>query len=390
MTGPLEGVRVLDLTRLLPGGVLTALLGDLGADVIKVEEPSRGDYMRWEQPRIGSESAASWIVGRNKRSIALDLKDPRGVDAFLRLADTAHVVIEGFRPGVVDRLGVGFDAVRARSPRIVYASLTGWGSDGPMRDVAGHDINYIAYAGVLGMTGPPGGPVCPPGVQVGDLGGATMLAIGLLAALYKAEKTGEGERVEVALYDAAVAWTSIHAGELWASGHVPNPGEMLLNGRYPCYGVYQCSDGRHISVGAIEPKFWQEFCTILGRDDLLDRRLDPDARSAVAQAVAQHTRDEWAQRFDGTDACVAPVLDLAEALAHPLARQRHMVLDAPHNDVGTAPTLGTPIRIGGAARPPGHPPSRLGEDSVQLLEEIGVDPEAVAQLVADGVVRDGR
>jgi alpha-methylacyl-CoA racemase len=280
--------------------------------------------------------------------------------------------------------------VRARNPRIVYASLTGYGSDGSMRDVAGHDINYIAYAGVLGMTGPPGGPVCPPGVQVGDLGGATMLAIGLLAALYKAERTGEGSRVEVSLYDAALAWTSIHAGELWASGHVPNPGEMLLNGRFPCYGVYRCADGGFISVGAIEPKFWAEFCRGLGRDDLLDSRLDPAARDTVAAAVATRTRDEWASVFQNTDACVAPVLDLAEALAHPLARERHMVLDAPHPDLGTAPTLGTPIRIDSTPCGAGRPPSALGEDTVDLLREAGLDAAEVDALLSAGVVRDSR
>lgn len=390
MDTPLHGVRILDLTRLLPGGVLTALLGDLGADVIKVEEPARGDYMRWEQPRLGRESAASWIVGRNKRSLAVDLKRPAGVEAFLRLAETAHVVVESFRPGVMDRLGIGFEQVRARHPRIVYASLSGYGSDGPLADVAGHDINYISYAGVLGMTGPPGGPVCPPGVQVGDLGGATMLSVGLLAALYRAERTGEGARVEVAMYDAALAWTSIHAGELWAGGPVPDPGEMLLNGRYPCYGVYRCADGRSISVGAIEPKFWAEFCSVLGHPELEHRRMDPEAREVVAAVVVTRGRDDWVQAFEGSDACVAPVLDLGEALAHPLARARSMVLDADHPELGRAPTLGTPIRVGGMARGPGRPPSRLGEDSVALLEAAGLRDGDIAALIADGTVADGR
>jgi crotonobetainyl-CoA:carnitine CoA-transferase CaiB-like acyl-CoA transferase len=387
--GPLTGIRILDLTRLLPGGVLTALLGDLGADVIKIEEPVLGDYMRWEEPRTGAESAASWIVGRNKRSVGVDLKSPEGVELFLSLAEHADVVIEGFRPGVVDRLGVGFEAVRARNPRIVYASLTGYGSDGPMRDAAGHDINYISYAGVLGMTGPPGGPVCPPGVQVGDLGGATILGIGLLAALHGATTSGQGSHVEVAMYDAALAWTSIHAGEFWASGHVPDPGRMLLNGRYPCYNVYRCADGRFLSLGAVEQKFWENFCSVVERPDLVDRRADESARDEVAAVIATRSRDEWMALLEKAEACVAPVLDLGEALAHPMARARHMVRDAQLEPGGqeTALTLGTAVRIDGRTRPTGTPPPALGADTRTIAREAGLTDDQIDLLMARGVLR---
>jgi alpha-methylacyl-CoA racemase len=387
--GPLDGVRVLDLTRLLPGGVLGALLADLGADVVKVEEPALGDYLRSAEPRIGAESAASWIVGRNKRSLAVDLKRPEGVDLFLRLAEQAHVVVEGFRPGVVERLGVDYASVSARNPRVVYASLTGYGSDGPMRDVAGHDISYISYAGVLGMTGPPGGPPCPPGVQVGDLGGAALLGIGLLAALYAVERTGRGCRIEVAMYDAALAWTSIHAGEYWAGGPVPDPGRNLLNGLVPCYGVYACADGRYVSVGALEPKFWAGFCTAVDRPDLQTRQFDPEARADVAAVLVTRTRAEWLERLEDVDACVAPVLDLAEALAHPLAVARGMVLQAPLDASGsrTAPTLGTPIRFDGRVRPPGTPPPALGADSVAVAGQAGLTEAEIAALLASGVLR---
>jgi len=386
---PLDGVRILDLTRLLPGGVLGALLGDLGAEVIKVEEPTLGDYMRWEPKRIGAESAASWIVGRNKRSIAVDLKDPAGVELILTMVEQADIVVEGFRPGVSDRLGIGYDAVSARNPRIVYASLTGYGSDGPMRDAAGHDINYISYAGVLGMTGPPEGPVCPPGVQVGDLGGATILGVGILAALYSAARTGRGSRVEVAMYDAALAWTSIHAGELWASGEVPNPGHMLLNGEFPCYNVYACSDGRFVSVGAVEPKFWAAFCATIERPDLVDRITDPTARATVAEVLATRTRDEWVALLVPADACSAPVLDLAEALAHPLAAERGMVQQGllQRGGTETGPTLGTPIRLNGRIQPVGTPPPALGEDTVRLALEAGLTQDQVDALLASGALK---
>jgi crotonobetainyl-CoA:carnitine CoA-transferase CaiB-like acyl-CoA transferase len=258
-----------------------------------------------------------------------------------------------------------------------------------MRDVAGHDISYISYAGVLGMTGPPGGAPCPPGVQVGDLGGASLLGIGLLAALYAAERSGRGARVEVAMYDAALAWTSIHAGEYWAGGAVPGPGQALLNGGVPCYGVYACADGRHLSVGALEPKFWERFCAAVDRPDLVDRRLDPDARAEVASVLASRTRAQWMERLETADACVAPVLDLGEALAHPLAAARAMVLQAPLDGSGerTAPTLGTPIRFDGRPRPAGTPPPALGADSVALAEQAGLTGPQIEALLGSGVLR---
>lgn len=386
--GPLDGVRILDLTRLLPGGMLGALLGDLGADVVKVEEPGRGDYLRAMGATIGPQSAASWVLGRNKRSIAVDLKRPEGVELLLRLVERSDVLVEGFRPGVADRLGVGYDAVRGRNPQIVYASLTGYGRDGPMAAVAGHDINYIAYAGVLAITGPPGGPVCPPGVQVADLGGASFLGVGLLAALYRASRTGTGSRVEVALYDAALAWTSMHAGQYWATGQVPGPGDMLLNGGYPCYGVYECADGRYLSVGALEPGFWAAFCAGIAREDLVPRSYDPSARAEVAGVLLGRSRDDWVRVLGPVDACVAPVLDLGEALAHPMAAARHMVLQAPidHRGSASAPTLASPVRVDGLGSRVRTAPPALGEHTVALAREAGLSPQEVDALLASGVL----
>lgn len=388
---PLAGVRVLDLTRLLPGGFLGALLADLGADVVKIEDPAGGDPLRQFAPRTGDTSAASWILGRGKRSLAVDLKDPAGVELFLRLAAGADVIVEGFRPGVVDRLGIGFGAASARNPRIVYASLTGYGSDGPMRDVAGHDIDYVAYAGVLSMTGPPGGPVCPPGVQVGDLGGASLLGMGILAALYAARVTGTGSHVEVAMYDAALAWTSIHAAAYWAGGGQTGPGRSLLGGEFPCYRVYRCADGRFLAVGALEPKFWANFCSGLGAqgEGLLARQVDPAACESVGAIIAGESLAHWVERFAGVDACVAPVLDLAGALANPLALARGMVRDVPvaEGDGRVAPTLASPIRLGGGTAPDLGPPPRLGAHSRVLAREAGYREDEVDALVAAGVLR---
>jgi crotonobetainyl-CoA:carnitine CoA-transferase CaiB-like acyl-CoA transferase len=261
-----------------------------------------------------------------------------------------------------------------------------------LAQTAGHDLDYIAYAGVLGMTGPPGGPVCPPGVQVGDLGGASFLGIGILAALYAAQRTGAGRRVEVAMYDAALAWTSIHAGELWATGEVPGPGDTLLNGKYPCYQVYACADGRWLAVGAVEPKFWAAFCAAVGRPDLEPRMADPSAKPDVAQVVAGRTRDEWMAVLGPADACVAPVLDLDEALRHPLAVQRGMVQQGRVDEAGTvtAPTLGTPIRFDGQVHPVGSPPPALGEHTVALASEAGLSEDEVDALLASGVLRQAQ
>jgi alpha-methylacyl-CoA racemase len=387
-TTPLDGVRVLDLTRLLPGGFLGGLLADLGADVVKVEEPRSGDGLRSTTPRTGPYASMWWALGRGRRSLAVDLKDPRGADLLGRLAATADVLVEGFRPGVADRLGVGYADLSERNPRLVYASLTGYGSDGPMSAAGGHDVDYLAYAGVLGMTGPPGGPPSLPGVQVADLGGASMLGIGLLAALYRAQVTGRGAHVEVAMYDAALAWTSVHAAAVWATGSSPGPGGSVLSGLLPCYGLYACADGRHLAVGALEPPFWEAFCAILERPDLLPRASDPAARSDVAKVVATRTLADWMSAFDGVDACVAPVLELGEALAHPLAAARGMVRDAPLDDAGaTAPTLGSAVRVDGVARAAEGRPPELGADSVALAAKAGLAQHDIDEMLAAGVLR---
>ena len=231
--GLLDGIRVLDLSRLLPGGFGTGLLADLGAEVVKVEQPGLGDYMRWMEPKIGDESAASWVVDRGKRSIAVDLKTERGVEVVRRLARNADAFVESFRPGVVDRLGVGYEALRAENPRLVYCSISGYGQDGPLRRAAGHDLNYIGRAGILSITGADGRPAIP-GVQIGDLGGGALVGmVGLLAALVRAARSGEGEYVDVSMTDAAFALLSVHLGDHFATGVVPGPERMLLNGAYP-------------------------------------------------------------------------------------------------------------------------------------------------------------
>lgn len=384
--GPLTGVRVLDLTRLLPGAFCMSLLADLGAEVVKVEQPGIGDYMRWGEPRIGGESAASWVTDRNKRSIALDLKRAEGVAVLKRLAAQAEVMVEGFRPGVVARLGIDYEAMRAANPALVYCSISGYGQHGPLSAAAGHDINYVGRAGLLSITGPAHGDPAVPGVQTADLaGGSLMAAVGILAALTKARASGEGDLVDIGMTDGAFALQSIHIGDYLASGVVPAREEMTLNGRYPCYGVYRCRDGRHLTVGALEPQFFAELCRGVGREDLIETSFDESAKPIWRELFLRRDRDRWLADLQGFDACVGPVNDFAEACCDPQLIAREMVLElADHAGVG-ARQVGTPIKLRehpGAIRTPAP---RLGEATREYLALAGCEPAEIERLLADGV-----
>jgi crotonobetainyl-CoA:carnitine CoA-transferase CaiB-like acyl-CoA transferase len=373
VSGPLEGIRVLDLTRLLPGAFATALLADLGADVLKVEQPGIGDPMRAYAPRVGDSSAFTWIADRNKRSIALNLRDARGVEAIHRLALEADVLIEGFRPGVAERLGVGYDALHALNPKLVYCSLSGYGADGPLALEAGHDLNYLGRAGVLDGA--------PPRVQIGDLSGALMAVSGLLAALVRAERTGEGDHVDISITDAAFALHSIHLGAHFTAGAA----SALLDGGYPCYRIYACADGKRLTVGALEAPFWHRICTLLGRPDLIETQYDPDAVELWAKLFASRSRDEWLALFAGHDTCVGPVNDLGEATADPQLRQREMVVELEHPELGALKQVGLPIKLRERPGSIRTPAPVLGEATRERLEAVGYTEDEIERMLADGV-----
>jgi len=387
VSGLLDGIRVLDFSRLLPGGFGTGLLADLGAEVVKIEQPGIGDYMRWLEPRIGDESAASWVVDRGKRSIGVDLKSPRGVEVVRRLARTADAVVESFRPGVVDRLGVGYEALHAENPRLVYCSISGYGQDGPLREAAGHDLNYVGRAGILSVTGAEGGRPAIPGVQIGDLAGGALLALtGLLAALVRAARTGEGEHVDVSMTDGAFALLSVHLGDYFATGEVPGPERMLLNGCYPCYNVYACADGRHVTVGALEPQFFEALCEVVGRADLVPTRLDPAALPAWREIFLARGRDEWLAAFEGTEACVGPVNDFEEAIRDPQLRHRGMVVESQHASAGATPQVAPPLKLREHPAAPGAAAPRLGEATRAFLREAAYAEDEIEELLELGIV----
>ncbi|HYP23272.1 MAG TPA: CaiB/BaiF CoA-transferase family protein [Actinomycetota bacterium] len=390
--GPLEGLRVLDLTRLLPGGYATCLLADLGADVVKVEEPGRGDYIRLMPPMAGDVSAGHVALNRNKRSITLNLKTPEGRDVFEDLVPSFDVVVESFRPGVMDRLGIGWDALSRVHPRLVYCAITGYGQDGPRARVAGHDVDYAAYSGVLGITGEPGGRPVVPGVQIGDLAGGGMAAvIAILAALRKRDATGEGDFCDVSMTDGLVSWLSIHAASFFATGEVPRRGEMHLSGAYPCYRVYPASDG-WLAVGALEPQFWAALCSAIDCPDLADDGFAVGERrdAVVAQLeelFSTRSRAEWMEHFGDADVCVAPVNDLAETFADEQVLHREMVVDGSLPDGSAWRHVGIPVKLRGA---PGdvsrRPPPDLGEHTDEVLGEAGVDADRLAELRALGAL----
>ena len=386
--GPLAGITILDLSRLLPGGYCTLLLSDLGADVIKVEQPGRGDYIRWTPPLVDGESAAHRALNRGKRSITLNLKSPDGADLLRRLARTADVVVESFRPGVLGRLGVGYEALAGVNPGLVYCAISGYGQDGPYKNRVGHDINYVGYGGALSLTGSfSGEPVLPP-VQVGDLGGGGLLgAVGILAALVDRAATGRGRFVDVSMLDGVLSWLSVPVAAFLATGEVPGPGSAPLTGALACYRIYRAADGRYLTVGALEPQFWRTLCEALGCPDLVDDQYGPPERQAEMgrrlQAIfGERERDVWLRELAEADACVGPVNDLSEALADPQVRHREMTAEVDGTPVGP----GLPLRLSGAPSAVTRPAPGLGEHTGAVLATIGIEEADLDDLRARGVV----
>ena len=378
----LTGVRILDLTRLLPGAFCTMLLADQRADVIKVEEPGGGDYMRWYPPLAGGQSVLFNALNRNKRGITLNLKTGQGKDLFLKLAATADVVVEGNRPGVMERLGLGWKTLRSLRPGLILCSITGYGQDGPFAQRAGHDLNYMAIAGALSLNAPPGGRPHPLAVQVADIGaGGAGAAAAILSALVGVARGGEGSHLDVSMTDGALSWLAMPVAEAAGGGEAPVAGRTRLTGQYPCYRTYQCSDGRFISVGALEPKFWAALVEAIERPDLLSLHLDerPQAHDALEAVFRERTRDEWARRLDGLDLCVEPVLEIDELAGHPQIAARGLIRqEVTGTEVGPAVPLADGWRRLG---PPG-----LGEHNSEILAEVGVNGALLAELKAAGVV----
>jgi len=369
-------VRMLDLSRQLPGPFCSSLLADLGMDVLTIGVP--GDPFGVGIP----------FLARNKRSMTLNLKAPEGRDIFLRLAAEADVVLEGFRPGVTARLGVDYETLRARNPRLVYCAISGYGQDGPYRDRVGHDVNYLGYAGVLNYIGDAGRPPVVPGVQIADVGGGSLMAaVGILSALIAREKTGEGQLVDVAMLDGAIAWNVYHLLLYGLAGRPPERGSTHLAGRYPCYAVYETRDARYLTIGAYEDHFWATLCRHFGRDDFIPFQWDEGAKreemyAFFRAAFREKTLAEWTAELATKEICYGPVATLDEVRLDPQVRHRGMLLETPSGMPMPAP----PIKLSATPATIRTAPARFGEHTDAVLAGLGFEADAVARLRAAGVV----
>jgi len=376
--GPLTGVRVLELPAIGPVPLLGMLLADLGAEVIRVDRLS---------PTAGlADAIAASQLGRGRRSIRLDLRTPEGAEVALRIAETCDLLIEGFRPGVAERLGVGPETVLARNPRLVYGRMTGWGQDGPLAPTAGHDITYLALTGLLHGIGPAAGPPYPPANYVADFGGGSMfLATGLLAGLLHARATGEGQVIDAAMTEGASYLGSMTRTFLARGGWQDRREANMLDGGSPNYRCYETADGKWLAVGPLEPQFWAELVRALGLDEAATPSpYDPaqwdDCRAVLAAAFKTRTRDEWAELFAARDACVAPVLTLEEAVHHP-----HNVARGSFVDVAGAPMPAPAPKFSKTPGAVGAIPE-LGADTAAILAELGCDDAELARLRAAGAI----
>jgi len=377
---PLAGVRVLDLSRLLPGPYCSRLLADFGAEVVKVERRGGGDWLRYVPPLADGESILFRAINRGHKSLTLDLKSGEGQAILLRLVERADVLLESFRPGVMERLGLGYQRLAQANPRLVYCALTGYGPDGPYRERAGHDLNYIGLAGLLELTGPREGPPVAPGVLVADLAGGLWAAIGILLALVARERTGQGQRVDGSLLGAALACMPVAVARHLGGQPMARSGSDLTGG-WVCYHVYETRDGGYVTLAALEPEFWAAFCRAVNREDLLGQQLAPaipgePTYEELYALFRTRTREEWAV-VAGADSCCEPVYDVGEALASAPVRALGMLAGA-----GLLP----PVRLSMWMARPLAPAPAPGQHTDELLAELGYDQATIAALHERSVI----
>ncbi len=380
--GPLQDIRVLDMSRLLPGPFCTRLFADMGADVIKIEEPVKGDYSRDFVPRRGDFACWFMEVNRNKKSVALDLKNEEDRRLFLELAKTAQVVVESYRPGVMKKLGVDFETVKQVNPKIVYCSITGYGKQGPLVKQADHDIGYQSLAGLISLSGEKDGKPSIPGVLAADMQASAMAGMSILAALHHAERTGEGQEISLSLFDTCLALVPGVSATYFGNGFVNMRGNNWLSGANPNYNVYRTKDGRYMSVGCLEEKFWKNLCGVLERPDLIpviqDETKYPWLKDELTAIIATKTMEEWVELAKGSDSCFAPVLNYDEALATGQAMADEMVLDVEDPELGNYKTMGFVTKFSATPCQLYRRAPRLGEHTEEILGEIA-EPEQKPQ-----------
>ncbi|MBM4329830.1 MAG: CoA transferase [Deltaproteobacteria bacterium] len=377
----LEGIKVLDLSRLFPGPYCSMILADLGADVLRIEDR-----------RFEGEGPGMPTVMRNKRHMTLNLKHPQGKEIFCRLVKEADVVLEGFRPGVTERLRIEYDRLKMINGKLIYCSVTGYGQDGPYKDMVGHDINYLSFGGVLGLTGEPGRkPVIPP-IQVADMAaGGMFAALGIMAALIARQKTGKGQYIDISMLDGIIAMLPFLVSLLWSQNITPQKSDTILSGRYPCYQVYETKDGEYISLGALEHRFWVVLCQKFGREDYIAHQFDEgEKRAEIFQFLRQtfrgKTGEEWMEELKNLDVCIGKVLHLDEALNDPQVSYRKMVAEFSDSQKGSMKLLASPIKLSETPPDIRMAPAKFGEHTDKVLQELGFKSEEIERMKREGVI----
>ncbi len=394
MTMPLQGIRVLDLCG-FPGVWTAMALGDFGAEVIRVRETGVGGRRAEQAGRTDNKRGAGPnldYMNRNKKSIRLNLKHPEAREAFYKLADSADMLLEGSRPGVAKRLGIDYDTLHARNPRLIYCSITGFGQDGPYASLVGHDITYASIAGAVGLMGPHDGAPALPSQQIADLGGGGQAAlIGLLLALQARQHTNEGQFIDISMTDGVVSWLVTHAAPYLANGTLEPRGDTLQTGRWPGYNVYETKDKKYVTIAALEPWFWENLCTLLGREDLIPHAQDDERRHEIRAAFEEifktRTRDEWWDYLNERDVCVGKVYSLDEVFEDPQVKHREMIVEIENSGHEPMRMLGIPWKLSdtpGSVR--GLPPEE-GAHTAEILSELGFDAADIQRLKDECAVR---
>ncbi|HHW61307.1 MAG TPA: CoA transferase [Syntrophomonadaceae bacterium] len=393
MSLPLSGIRVLDLTRFFVGPFCTQILADFGAEVIKIEDCKGGDPGRWAPPLIKDSSALFYTVNRNKKSITLNLRTEQGRDIFRRLAKISDVVVEAFRPGVMEKMGLDYDELAAINPRLIYCAISGYGHSGPLRERGGHDINFLAMAGVTELTASRDGKPAISSAQIASgAGGAQNAVIAILLALLNRQQTGKGQFCDISMVDGASSLLAYALGEWSGSSQLPERGRGMLSGGSACYNLYRTADDRYISVGAIEPKFWERFCSLIARPDLIPLQWDPKQQDWMIAELdiifAQKSLQEWRQLFDPEDICVSPVLNMEELSQHPQMKAREMIHMFP-SFKGTDKTMaltGTAVKLSATPGQPIFEFPDYGQHTTTIMKELGYDQQELEHLKDTGII----
>ena len=387
----LSDIKVLDLSTLLPGPYASMMLADLGAQVLRVESPDRVDLVRELAPMIGDSSAAHQYLNRSKRSIALDLKQAEAIAIVHQLVQEYDIVLEQFRPGVMNRLGIGYETLKAINPRLIFCSITGYGQTGPYKDRAGHDLNYLALSGISSYSHRSDQPPVPLGIQVADVaGGSLHSVIGILTAIHHREKTGEGQMIDISMTDAAFALNGMSGAGALAGQKQPQAEAELLNGG-SFYDYYETRDGRYFSVGSLEPKFFKGLFDLIQRPELKSLVTQPapqqQLKDSLKNIFKEKTFSQWQAVFSASDLCVEPVLNLTEAAEHPQLRARNMVVDVPHPENNTQKQIGCPIKFSTFTATYREAGGKVGSHGRQVLEELGMQASEIESLVSQKAVR---